>query len=457
MKILFLTSAAPKRAAFYTGEKRPPLGIGILISILKKAGHYVNFFDEYLKRSNVLDTTYIIDKKIDFVCIYSNTICYQSTLKMFKKLFAMRSRGQWNGKIIVGGPHTSYGAEKIPKYVDYIVIGEGEKVILDIISGKANERIIVGEKIEQNEMDLLPMPAWEEFVCKEYCWSFPDDNSLEEPCFTMNTSRGCPFDCTFCSVKGIWGKTYRYMSAERIVQDIQYLMKYYGARSFYFREDHFTLNKKRIEQFCKLINEKKIDIHWACETRVDQLGDYKYQKLMYDAGCRYFYIGVESGSQKMLDFYKKGETLEQFKKAFDIARKIGIKTYASFVVESPNETDGDRSATENFIKQIKPDSVGLNLYVGLPGSEIYSLMKEQRLYEFEDEQGVLYPIGYLKNIKKYYGNNSYFKVYNSRKKSLVNNTSFFGGIFDRVYNSSPKKILDSIKYRVRTISKYLKL
>ena len=455
MNILFLTSAAPRRAAFSTDEKRPPLGVGILISILKKAGHKVFFYDEYLLPSSVLNTDFIIKRKIDFVCIYSNTICYQSTLEMFGKINRKRELGLWNGKIVVGGPHTSFGSKEIPDYVDHIVVGEGEKTILKILAGEINDRVIVGEKFNQEEMDDLPRPAWEEFVWRNYDWSFPFGLCKEKsPCYTINTSRGCPFDCTFCSVKGIWGKNYRYMSADRIINDIKYMIDVYGAKSFYFREDHFTLNKKRVEKFCNLLIKHNIDIVWACETRVDQLCDFEYQKLMCTAGCKLFYIGVESGSPRMLELFKKDETVEQFIKAFDIAHKVGIKTYASFVVEAPTETEYDRKLTDKLIEKIEPDFVGKNVYVGLPGSKLYDYMRKNNLYEFEDEFGVLYPNGYQKNIKKYYGNEKYFSVYNSKKELNKCTDSVFMQFFDKLYKSPPKAIIDSIKYKTNKLFKY---
>ena len=448
MNILFLTSAAPERASFSTNEKRPPLGVGVLLSILKQAGHAVFFSDEYLEPSNVLDSEFLNSREIDFVCIYSNTICYQSTLDMFEALEGFRQQNKWHGKIIVGGPHTSFGIEDIPTYVDYIVVGEGEQAILQVINGGKTPRIITGEKVRQEDMDLLPRPAWEEFVCRNYDWTFPVYIPFTSPCFTMNTSRGCPFKCTFCSVKGIWGKTYRYMSAERIVDDLEFMQKNYGLRSVYFREDHFTLNKSRTENFCNLLIKKKLDIKWACETRADQLDYFEYQELMYKAGCRMFYIGVESGSQRMLDFFNKGEKVEQFIKAFEIAHKLGIKTYASFVIGAPTETNEDRNLTSKLINKIKPDSVGKNIFVGLPGSDLYDYIKNNNLYEFEDKFHVLYPKGYLKNIKKYYGNNSYFKVYSKSKKQYEPSQIKVPKILKKLCNSTPKQIIFSIKYRL---------
>ena len=402
MNILMLTSAAPKVAPFYTIEKRPPLGVGILISVLKNAGHNVYFEDNYLAPSNILNTNFLSDHSIDYVGIYANTICLQNTLSMFTKLQDLRTKDSWSsGKIIVGGPHTSIEKHGIPDFVDHIVIGEGEISILEIIEGTETSRVIKGKPVL--DMDSLPRPAWEEFIHRPYQWT---DHWLNKtPLYTFNTSRGCPFDCTFCSVKSVWGKTYRYMSAERVANDVEFMQHEYGMQVAYFREDHFTLNKDRIIGFCELILKKNIEIDWMCETRVDNLIDAEYLKLMAKAGCKCFYIGVESGSPRMLEFFQKGETVEQFIKAFELTRQAGIKTYASFIVGAPTETAEDLKLTEDLITRIKPDAVGRNVYVGLPGSELYDYVRNNELYEYEDENHVLYVKGHDELIDAYHGGN----------------------------------------------------
>ncbi|MGM0608821.1 MAG: B12-binding domain-containing radical SAM protein [Candidatus Muiribacteriota bacterium] len=406
MNLLFLTSAAPEKAGFSTAEKRPPLGLATLMAVLKKDGHTIHFSDQYLQPTPILDGDFLRREKIDIVGIYSNTICYKSTLEMLNKLQKQRETKKWNGKIMIGGPHTAVGYKDIPDFVDHIVIGEGEISVKKIIDGKITDRIVYGEKVK--DLDKLPMPAWEELIHRPYNYKMHWTNKF--PVYTMNTSRGCPFKCTFCSVNAVWGSEYRYMAGARIVNDLEIMINYYGAKVIFFREDHFTLNKKRVVEFCESILKKNIKIDWFCETRVDNL-DYEYQLLMKRAGCKFFYIGVESGSQRMLDFYNKGETVEQFIKAFDIAKKVGINTYASFVVGFPTEKEEDKLATENLIKKIKPDFVGKNVFVGLPGSKLYDYLKENKLYEYEDEQKILYPIGFKENVKKYYGDKTNFDVY----------------------------------------------
>jgi radical SAM superfamily enzyme YgiQ (UPF0313 family) len=406
MNILFLTSAAPKVSPFYTGEKRPPLGVGLLMSVMKNRRHQVYFSDEYLQPSDILDTDFVEKNKIDFVAVYTNTVCYTSTLEMFSKLQAKREKKVWSGKIIVGGPHASIAPESIPEYVDHIAIGEGEDAIDRIVNGNCKERILQGKKIK--DLDTLPRPAWEEFVYQPYDWSHELLDAY--PVYTMNTSRGCPYNCIFCSVKAIWERTYRYQSPERIVDDIEFMVKHYGARGIYFREDHFLLNKKRITAFCELLLKKNIKIEWACETRADLLGDLEYQKLVKAAGCRAYYIGVESGSPRMLEIMQKGVTREQLIKAFEIAHKLGIKTYASMLVGIPGETENDLKQTDEMLEIIKPDKVGFNVYTGIPGSKLYDYVLKEGLYEYRDPVGILYLKGHNERIKKYCSDNNALKI-----------------------------------------------
>ncbi|MEW6380720.1 MAG: radical SAM protein [bacterium] len=404
--ILLMTSPAPKFSPFSTKEKKPPLGLGFLMAVLKKDGHVIHFSDEYLRRSNSIESDYLQKNNIDYVGIYSNTVCFSETVKLLDKIQKLRIEKKWKGKLIVGGPHPSLMPHDFPDYVDHIVIGEGEKKIINIVEEQEKDRILYGERIE--DLDSLPRPAWEEFIKLPYNWTdnFVNSHSV----FTLNTSRGCPFGCKFCSVKGIWGKTYRTMSPARVFEDMIFLKKNYNAKCIYFREDNFTLNKKRIIELCNLLIKNNQKIDWLCETRADSLQDFEYVDLMARSGCKVFYIGVESGSQRMLDFVKKGETIQQFINAFDNARRAGIKTYASFIFGLPTETNEDIKLTKQLIKRIKPDFVGKNVFVGLPGSELYQYAKDHKMYEYEDEKGLLFLKGHNSRVNKYYRCNPYFKM-----------------------------------------------
>ncbi len=398
MRILLTTSAAPVFSPFSTKEKRFPLGIGFLISVLKEKGHRVYFLDNYLAPTHFYETDFVIKNRIEAVGIYSSTICFDDTLRMIKALHKLRKLGKWNGLIIVGGPHTSVSVESIPDEVDFIVQGEGERALLEIIEGRVKERIVRAERIK--DLDELPLPAWDYFVKLPYDYSV--EWFKETPVFTMNTSRGCPFGCRFCSVGSIWGKKYTYMSAERIVDDIKYLIKKYGVKGIYFREDNFTLNKERIKNFCEILLNKNIKIKWICETRVDTL-DKELLELMYKAGCRGLYLGVESGSQRVLNFLKKGITIHKTREVISLCKQIGIPTAASFIVGIPTETSEEIKETLKFARKLKTDIKWVNVFVGIPDSELYKYVIQNKLYEYKDKKGFVYPKGSSKLAKKIYG------------------------------------------------------
>jgi len=398
MNVLLTTSAPPRQTPFSTTEKRPPVGVGFLISILRDAGHNVFFIDNYLSPSNFLETDYLQQHQIDFVGIYTNTICYRDSLRMFYRLEEMRQQGVWNGKIVAGGPHASVSPETIPPFVDHIVIGEGEYAIRDIVAGKVEERIVQYPSIEN--LDALPMPAWDYFYEMPYDWG---GNWLpESPVFTMNTSRGCPFDCTFCSVGSIWGRRYTCFSARRVVADIEHVVKHHGAKGIYFREDNFTLNKDRLYEFCNLMIEKGINVPWVCETRASSL-DRETVELMARAGAKGAYIGVESGSQRLLDFMHKAIKLEDIRRAFQLCQEFGINTAASIIVGVPTETQQDLQMTMELLKDINPTVTWFNVFVGIPKSNLYRYVLENKLYEYIDDRGLVYLNGHNERVRAWYG------------------------------------------------------
>ena len=398
--ILLTTSAAPTQTPFSVTEKRPPIGLGFLMAVLKEKGHKVFFIDNYLQPNNFLEIDYLQKNNIYYVGIYANTICFRDTLRMLYKLEWLRQTFQWQGKIIVGGPHVTVCPDTIPDFVDHIVQGEGEQAILDIVDGKVSDRIVRYPRIK--ELDTLPMPAWEYFVDKPYNWG--GTFFTEKPVFVVNSSRGCPFDCQFCSVKSIWGKKLTYFSAEKIVSHIEDLIKKYGAKGIYFREDNFTINKERLTKFCNLLIEKKIKIPWACESRVSSI-DAENIKLMKKAGCCGFYFGVESGSQRILDFVKKGITLAQTRNAFKLCHKYSIQAAASIVVGIPTETEQELAQTLALVQEIKPTVTWYNVFTGIPRSELYEYTLTNNLYKHIDDRGLVYLMDHDKLTKRFYGNN----------------------------------------------------
>lgn len=442
MNILFTTSAAPKISPCKTAEKRPPLGLGSLMSIVRNKGHKVFFIDNYLKPSNFIEQGYLQRNKIDFVGIYANTICYRDTLRMFKEIEKLRNKGLWNGKIIVGGPHTTVALDTIPEFVDYVVQGEGERAILEIINNKAKERVIRKERIK--DLDSLPFQPWDIFnkLPYHYFCRWMD----EKPIFTMNTSRGCPFNCAFCSVGSIWGTEYTYFSANRIISEIEYLIKNYGAKGIYFREDNFTLNGKRTQEFCEKLIKKKLNIAWACETRVSNLSE-KLVKLMSTAGCKAFFLGVESGSQKVLNILNKNITVEQTRNVLGWCKKYNINAFCSLITGVPGETYEDYLLTKKLMDELKPYVYGFGPFVGIPNSPLYKYVLDNKLYEHIDDLGLLYLPGYDVKVKFLLGESSKrFVDYKFKQR-----TDFDKHLLKELRKQIPARALKSLKKSVGRI------
>jgi radical SAM superfamily enzyme YgiQ (UPF0313 family) len=439
---------------FSTTEKRIPMGLAFLIAVLKKHGHNVHFIDNYLEPSPFLENDFLMKNNIDLVGIQVNTICLRDSLRMLYLLQDMRERKKWNGRIVAGGPHASVSPETIPNFVDHIVQGEGENALLDIVNGNARERIV--QYPPMSNLDELPRPSWESFVHLKY--DFTAEHLREKPIFPMNTSRGCPFRCTFCSVGSIWGKRYNFFSPERIVDDIQYLISTYKAQGIYFREDNFTFSKKRVYEFCELLLKKNIKIKWLCESRVNNL-DQDMLKLMHRSGCSWIYLGLESGSRKILDYLKKDITTEQTLDVLNLCRKIGINVYGSFITGVPTETEDDRRKTADLIGTGLLGSHCINVFVGIPNSDLYRQILDSGDYEYIDDRGLVYIRDHDALVERFYPGRVFTKIPNRLAEDKLNfsdKTLLVEGKHNLLSGLTPNFKTEHFIARHRFLEQYLK-
>lgn len=389
-KVLLTNSPAPQQGTspFFCLEKRQPLGLAYLTSSLRNEGIDVDFVDNYVKPIDM--RKYVKRTKPDYVGIYVNTICWQKFLQMLDTIKDLPV------KIAVGGPHVSVLPESIPPEVDYVVIGEGEKAIVDIVKGNAKSRIVSYPQVD--DLNNLIPPDYSIFEGTKY-WEhmeFLDGR----PVMPMNTSRGCPMDCNFCSVKSVWGKTYRFLSSDNIIKQIIHLMKEYSCRSFYFREDNFTLNRKRLEEFC--VKAKSLDIEWVAESRIDSL-DRKILKSMNESGCKGLYLGLESGSDRILNLMNKNITVKMIREKVKLIKGMGIKAMGSWVINCPGETPEDTKMTFSLADEIGCDINNFNVFCGIPTSKFYNDLLESGEYERIDDCFLIRPNGYSEWAKRIYG------------------------------------------------------
>jgi len=350
MKVVLLTAKPNSNAQvgvheFAVDEKRPPTGIGYLYEILKQSGIDAKIYDRYSGNTN-----FDFSVNYDFVGIYCASVCTDDIKFIIDNVKA--------NKIAVGGPHASLFPEWFSPKVNYIVQGEAEEMIVDLVNGKYKDGLLKVGRLDNESLSKIPRFPYKYFWDNKerYTWNFPFSNV--SPIFTLNSSRGCIYSCSFCSVKKIWGHRLTMFSAERVFSEIEYV-KSFGAKGIYFREDNFTINKKRLFKLCNYMVGAGLE--WACETRADSI-DEETAKIMSEAGCVGFYIGVESLSQHMLDVYNKNLTVDQIIKCFDLTHKYGIKTAASMIKGHPEETNEDKLQTAALMRRINPTMKWYNQY-----------------------------------------------------------------------------------------------
>jgi len=284
-------------------------------------------------------------------------------------------------------------------YFDYVVCGEGEKAAMDIIEGRAEKGIVKRDNID--DLDLLPLPDFRHFIHKPYNWQLEMFDNDINPVITINSTRGCPFSCMFC---GVANTKFRGISAENLIEYITGLQSKYGAQGVYFREDNFTVQPRRVEDFCDIIISENLNFNWACESRVNNLKPELIEK-MAKAGCVGLYMGVESGSERMLQYMRKGETKKNFIEKLPIIHATGMTTYTTWVFGLPSETEEDREETRRFIDQLNPTTADTFVYLGQPGSDFYKMLDATNTYELKERNGLFYIPGFISLAKRVYGEN----------------------------------------------------
>lgn len=356
MKVVFVQ---PKACAFAEGHLWEPTNFGYLISYAKKF-HPGN---DYIVRS----AKFFNDKEILNECKDADLVCFTATSPQIyhaedlsKKIKAPK---------VFGGVHPTIDPQDaFNRGADIVVRGEGELAFKKILDNpeRALHQKVFKEPFIKN-LDTLPFPDRKAIQQEKYLQLTLQNDGVKIA--SINSSRGCPYNCTFCTSKAIWGRKARFRSAENVVEELGELVDL-GIEHLKFSDDTFTLNKKRVYKFCEIKNAKGLDVPWSANARVNTL-DYNVLKAMKEAGCMELWLGVESGSQKVLDALKKGITKDQVRSAFRASRKLGIRTRGYFMIGNETETRKDIKKTEKFIEELDPDIVGISINTPFPGSERY--------------------------------------------------------------------------------------
>lgn len=370
------------------------LGLGYLVAYLEMKQFEVNVIDyqakEITKKELINDLNRSQPK---IVGVTTSTLTYKSAVNIIKTAKETLP----NCVTILGGPHVTVldmqTLNEIPE-LDIVVRGEGEQTLLEIAevvfsqktNGIHNIRGITFRKDMQlnrnidrpfiKDLDELPHPAFDHFNLNRYTIS-------GKRYLPIITSRGCPFQCTFCLASKMCGTGFRTRSPVKVAKELEWLRDEHRADIFAFYDDTFTFNINRAYKICEEIINRGINLPWDCRTRVDRINPKILAKLR-EANCQLIHFGVESGSQKMLNYMKKGTTVEQNAKGIQMAKEAGIAVAISVVVGYPGETPELLKETFDFIRKTEPDYVYACQAIPYPGTEMYDKLKELGWKVFDD-------------------------------------------------------------------------
>jgi anaerobic magnesium-protoporphyrin IX monomethyl ester cyclase len=393
--ILLINPTPPKNSPWYKGQKVPPLGLAYVAAALEKIGFPVEIIDDYLLEKPIEYVKQMVRRSDpQIVGITCSSVSYRGCIETARVVKELSP----SCKVVVGGPHPSYLPESMLQHqeIDYVVIGEGERAIAELainitkteddsaisaipgIAFRHEGKIIRNEPKFISNLDQIPYPA--RHLLPMHLYDRMVEYLSARPADLMNVVRGCPYSCTYCEIQKLWGQACRSFSPRRVVEEIDHLINKYGSKGIYFIGDNFTVRKKQTVEICKLIKEQKLDIEWACDTRVD-LVSRELLKEMKDAGCRTIWFGVESGSPRILEKIKKGITLQQAVHAFELCKEEGIQTACSIMLGIPGETGNDMKATFKFVKKLDPDWCRFNVFIAVPGSSLYEEVLQMGLYD----------------------------------------------------------------------------
>lgn len=370
----------------------PPLGLGYIASYLHKYFNHINV--EIIDSSNNLERK-IIAAKPDILGFTASTPNYFDVIDIIKKV-----KKSLNIPVILGGSHITSLPHKLSEYVDIGVIGEGEETMSELMSifnekgefkssdlGEINgivyhnnKKNLITEKRELIEpIDNIPYPDRDLFDMLEYLK--PADILVTHEYLrgtSILTSRGCPYKCVYCQVPQQWGKV-RLHSAEYVAEEINLLVENYNVEGIVVIDDLFILSIKRIERLIEILKEYGIlgDVKFLVDGRSNLINE-KLLKLLKELNVVQMALGIESGSERVLNYLKKNSvTVEQNKSAVALAQKYNIGVYAQFMLGTPTETKEEMLETVKFIREQPLKSMHISVTTPLPGTELWNNCKKE--------------------------------------------------------------------------------
>ena len=371
----------------------PPTDLLYLASIAEQVGleAYVRDYSlggDFEQDLNDIQPDYLL-ANIATPTLENDINCFKIAKKILPKVI----------NIAKGAVFLTYNSEIMlkNKEINYIISGEAEETLKELLEGEKKPKDILGLWYKEGfvakfsgvrpfieNLDTLPFPA--RHLIDNSIYRRPDNNKVQA---VIKVSRGCPHHCFFCLATPTSGRKVRMRSPENIIAEIRECMNKYNIRNFIFWSDIFNQDREWTVNLCEKIIKSGLKFTWSANTRADT-ADLKMAKLMHKAGCRLVSLGVESGSQFILDKIGKNITLDEIRDTVDAFKKAKIKIYNYFVLGLPWDDEATMSETIDFAIELDSDFVSFYTATPLPGTRFYNFIKNELHEEVESYENAYY-------------------------------------------------------------------
>ena len=366
-----------------TANRMAPLGLLSIAAYLEQQGHQVRVLDclgPQAPRSAAEAAKRALAGNPDLVGVTATTSGFLDGYAIASALKAISP----HLPIVFGGVHVSaLGARLLKQFplIDFLCLGEGEQTLTELADGKDPACIhgLVwrdGDVLRTNpprqhlqELDALPYPAYEKLDGFPQRYHLPLFSYVSAPGATMITSRGCPYQCSYCD-RSVFQRGYRANSPEYIYGHIKYLRQKFGVRHINIYDDLFTLNRPRIQQLCTMLAEKPLGVQFNCAVRVGH-ADEELLKLLRRAGCLMVSLGIESGEPALLDVHKPGVYLEAVQDTVRRIQQAGLRVKGLFMMGLPGETVASAKKTSDFALGLDLDDMNMAKFTPFHGAPIW--------------------------------------------------------------------------------------
>lgn len=369
MKNIYFIETKSPGAHIFSRTALPRLGTILLATILKEKGYNTRVFIE-----DISSPDWKLLEDADMVCISSITSTAPRTYQLAERF---SKRGV---PVVLGGSHTTFLPEEALAYAEYVVRGEGEETIVELVehlhsglplnsinglSFKVDGKIIHNPDRELiQDLDAAPVPDFR----LVYKW----ENAKVAP---IATSRGCPFACKFCSVIPMFGRRYRFKSIQRVMEEIKSVPS--SCNHVFFVDDNFAANKKRTKELLRSMKESNFKLEWSAQVRTDIARDPELLKLMAETGCFSVFIGFESINPRTLALYNKSQIVDDINNCIKALKDHSINIHGMFVLGSDTDDIQTIRNTQKYAKELDINSIQFMMLTPLPGTPVFEELKEQ--------------------------------------------------------------------------------